>query len=108
MNTPDSSCLRIIDIIGNIKCGINLSGVLSSLLINYDCEYIDCLNSGIEEKYFKELGFSLKNNQTIIPEYFEPFVRKNIDIYIAYRPKINNFIIYKGDGDQDRPNEIRN
>ena len=108
VDTADSSCLRIIDIIGNIKCGMNLSGVLSNLLDNYNCEYIDCLNSGIEEKYFKELGFSLKNNQTIIPEYFEPFVRKNIDIYLAYRPKINNFIIYKGDGDQDRPNEIRN
>ena len=48
-------------------------------------------------------------NQTIDQRnIYGSFVRKNIDIYLAYRPKINNFIIYKGDGDQDRPNEIRN
>tara|TARA_Y100000768_G_C23928875_1_gene658989 strand:+ start:145 stop:1155 length:1011 start_codon:yes stop_codon:yes gene_type:complete len=104
----NSSCLRIIDIIGNIKCKINLSEIFKSILKKYNCEYIDCLNSGIKKEYFKKLGFSLKNNKTVIPEYFEPFERKNVDIHIAYKPKINDLIIYKGDGDQDRPNKISN
>ena len=106
INIIDSSCLRIVDIIGNIKCNINLNKSLQSLLSQHSCEYIDCLNSGIKEKYFNKLGFSLKNNRTVIPEYFEPFVRKNIDIYIAYKPKLKDFVVYKGDGDQDRPNKI--
>ena len=104
----NASCLRIIDVVGDIKCKIDLSEVFNSILEKYHCEYIDCLNIGIDEKYFEKLGFSLKDDKTIIPEYFEPFERKNVNMYVAYKPKITNFIIYKGDGDQDRPNKLNN
>ena len=42
----------------------------------------------------------------VVPNYFEPFVNKNIDISVGYRKYNNikgNVRIFKGDGDQDRP-----
>ena len=52
-------------------------------------------------------GFKLLEDLTevIIPNYFEPVINENIDILFAYKKKENiKFNIYKGDGDQDRPN----
>ena len=52
-------------------------------------------------------GFNLVNhesNDMIIPEYFNPFEKKNIDIYFFSNTKqINKVKIFKGDGDMDRP-----
>ena len=42
----------------------------------------------------------------IIPEYFEPFVNKNIDLYSAYISNEKNIRLFKGDGDMDRPSKI--
>ena len=56
-------------------------------------------------------GFKLLEDLTevIIPNYFEPVINENIDILFAYKKKENiKFNIYKGDGDQDRPNIIMN
>jgi hypothetical protein len=41
----------------------------------------------------------------IIPNYFEPFVAENIDIYFFSNTN-EKVYIFKGDGDQDRPNFI--
>ena len=40
--------------------------------------------------------------KNIIPNYFSPFIRENIDIYIRYNDDSTRF--FKADGDQDRPN----
>ena len=62
---------------------------------------------GIKNSYFFDAGFKLLNyNQNdIVPNYFEPFVKKNINLLFAYKTPQNKKIrIFKGDGDQDRPN----
>lgn len=38
----------------------------------------------------------------IMPDYFAPFEQRNIDIY--YMSEIEDVILFKGDGDMDRPN----
>ena len=46
----------------------------------------------------------------VVPHYFEPFVRENIDLNYAIRLRsdtdLNNVRLFKGDGDQDRPSQI--
>ena len=53
----------------------------------------------------EKAGFTLKSSQTktVIPEYFSPFERKNITTYI-FTNTLDNFRMFKADGDQDRPN----
>ena len=41
----------------------------------------------------------------IIPNYYEPFEQKNIDINFSTNIH-EGFRMFKGDGDQDRPNSI--
>jgi hypothetical protein len=67
-------------------------------------EYIDCYCYGISEKTMNAAGF-LQRKETdtnIIPNYFEPFLCKNGDVYY-YTSNIENFRSFKGDADQDQP-----
>ncbi|EIA5267883.1 hypothetical protein LJ217_001634 [Campylobacter jejuni] len=53
------------------------------------------------------MGFKLLNkDENLIPVYFEPFVKENIDIYFAFKSKNKNYAIFKGDSDQDRINKL--
>ncbi len=97
------SCLRIVDIFGRIHEGY-LGAEFEKLLAEECAEYIDCLNYGIDENIFSSMGFLKKTGLTIIPNYFEPFERRNVDIEFAYRAEYKNYIIFKADSDQDRPN----
>lgn len=104
INIEGSSCLRIIDIFGNIDQIGNLTNHFNILLQKENAEYIDCLNGGIPEQYFYNIGFSKRDDKIIIPNYFEPFEKRNIDIKFAYKSNYEPYIIFKGDSDQDRPN----
>ena len=44
-----------------------------------------------------------ENDINILPQYFEPFVQKNIERWFETTDK--DMIIFKGDGDGDRPSE---
>ena len=46
--------------------------------------------------------FFVMEDGNIIPEYFSPFEQKNVDIY--YMSEMDKPILFKGDGDMDRPN----
>lgn len=96
-------CLRIVDVVGDIRRVQNLEGNIHTLLKECDAEYIDCYNYGIDEEVFFGIGFYKVEGDTIIPDYFEPFEKKNIDIHYAFLSK-KPVVIFKGDGDQDRPN----
>lgn len=108
IETQGSFCLRVVDIYGCISSSPNISIQLQELLSKLSCEYIDCLNYGIDNKLFNNMGFSLLDphqNEIIIPNYFEPFEQSNIVIECAHSQS-DEFVIFKGDGDQDRPNMI--
>jgi hypothetical protein len=101
-----TNCIRIIDMIGEIDDIGDISISIQKILKDNKSEYIDCYNYGIEPKIFKQMGFKLKKDEKIIiPNYFEPFLRKNIEIFCSSN-SVENFIFFKGDGDQDRPNII--
>ena len=102
----DRSCLRIVDIYGDIDNIESLKRQFESLLSKENAEYIDVLNYGISETIFKKIGFSkldFSSDNIIIPNFFQPFVQKNIKIEFSYISKYDDFVIFRGDGDQDRP-----
>ena len=103
----DQNILKIIDYFGEQKNFKNLKNVFLYLLKENKSESIDFYNYGIEEKYIKKAGFKdrEKYKEIIIPEWFNPFLKKNIDYYYAFKNKTRKSIrLFKGDGDRDRPN----
>ncbi len=104
-----SKAIRLVDYAGSNKDIYLLTENLYQLLQIKDAEYIDFYSHGINKDHFKKAGFINKDEikDLIVPNFFEPFVRKNINISYAYRSneKINNLRLFKGDGDQDRPSQ---
>ncbi len=101
----EKSCIRIIDVVGGEEC---LKGVFFNLIREmreYGDEYIDLVSFGLDTKSLENIGFidRRKYGDFVVPEYFSPFSRTNVDIrFFTNLPETE--IIYKGDGDQDRPN----
>ena len=95
--------IRLVDIIGDVSVIESMANLLDDLLKQYNAEYIDCYETGVAEDLFKQGGW-VKREETsnIIPNYFSPFEMKNIEIY--YFSSDEDIILFKGDGDQDRPN----
>ena len=74
-------------------------------------EFIDLYSYGVPNKILDKVGFcNIKNHPNIIiPDYFEPYLKKNNDLYCGFKSNLNNskFIrLFKGDGDQDHPRSI--
>ena len=99
----DSALLRVIDCIGDHELFSNFTGEIDDLLKKNNCEYADCYESGVLDKVFEDGGWRLvPESGNIMPDYFAPFEQRNIDIY--YMSEIEGAILFKGDGDMDRPN----
>ena len=105
-----SIILKLIDYFGSDKY-IPISSYYCQLLININkAEYIDFYSHGIAKTFFQKSLFINRYDQKniIIPEYFEPFLKKNIDLVCAYKTNMKNKTrLFKGDGDQDRPSILR-
>lgn len=103
IDVNNHKCMRIVDIVGDISELKGLEGNIYKFLKERKAEYIDCYCHGINKEFFFQIGFKEVEGKTIIPNYFEPYEKKNVDIYYAaYSEK--PIVIFKGDGDQDRPN----
>lgn len=103
-----SKCLRIVDYIGQIENLANVRYDLQEIIKSKKYEYVDFVNVGISPEILKSVGFiNRKNNlDTIIPNYFEPFLKDNVDLDYAFKTVNSeiNALFYKADADQDRPN----
>ncbi len=104
-NVLNTSILRIVDVYGDLsKVGYVCNG-LQKILEKENAEYIDFMNYGIEESFFATIGFEKLNvnkDETIVPNYFEPYEQRNVPIYFALITE-TPYVIFKADGDQDRP-----
>lgn len=104
INVLDSVILRIVDFQGPFVSN-SIFTEIQRILEIYKADYLDLLCSVENDSGILQMGFNKKDNcQEIIPEYFEPFVRDNKQIKYAYKSKYEEFRIFKGDSDQDRPN----
>jgi hypothetical protein len=99
--------LRLVDYIGYEKNFKNTHDVCKNLIEKYNAEYLDIYSHGISNFFLKAAGFKNKYNypDIIIPNYFEPFKKENVDIFCAFKTNIKKKVkLFKGDGDCDRPN----
>lgn len=103
----DSKILRLVDFIGDEKYLKFVSGQLYNLLIANDYEYIDFICHGFNKKELLNANFievDLDSHEIIIPNYFSPFLKKNVKInFSADKDSFSQLKICKADGDQDRP-----
>lgn len=100
----DHKIIRIVDVLGNYDNLQCITQDIDELVMNNNYEYIDFYEHGLSENLLKNAGFTDRDKTAnIIPNYFEPFVQENVDIYFfSTDPEI---VLFKADGDQDRPNK---
>lgn len=103
INIEKNSVLRLIDCIGDFNELQFATEMIDDLLFEFGAEYVDFYEYGISDQVLKKAGWlKVEGSGNIIPNYFSPFEQKNIDIYyFSTDPEI---VLFKGDGDQDRPN----
>ena len=65
-----------------------------------------CVQRRHRASLFREAGFTQIDPEgpDIVPDHFEPFERRNIRLRFAVNTN-QPVILFKGDGDQDRPNQ---
>ncbi|MDE5591605.1 MAG: hypothetical protein K2I63_01415, partial [Helicobacter sp.] len=102
----EASCLRIVDWLGDFSQ--NVYDEFQKLLISKNSEYLDLVCYVQDEKRILHMGFCKKQSNELVPNYFEPFEKRNVDIHFAYKffNEMQNYAFFKGDSDQDRPNLI--
>lgn len=94
--------VRLIDCIGEFSLMSDITELLDDVLEKYHAEYVDCYETGLPDKWMTDAGWIKTEDTTnIIPNYFAPFTQKNVDIF--YFSSDADIVLFKGDGDQDRP-----
>ena len=103
-----SSAYRIVDFYGNEAGLPGTVHHLSDVMMDSGHEYIDFICTGFDKEILARSGFSeldLNQNEVIVPNYFEPFVKKNVHVYaVADKTQCLRLRLCKADRDQDRPN----
>jgi len=99
-----SKMAKIIDFIGEDEDLIGLSRSWDILMEKNGYEYIDLYCYGISEDILYKSGFVERksSDENIIPNYFEPYELRNVEIYFVSNV-LEGLHLYRGDGDQDRP-----
>ena len=102
------NCLRIVDYIGQIKYLSTVKNQLQKYLIDKQYEYVDFIEVGLNDEALMSAGFINRktNDGVIVPNYFEPFLKENVDLDYAFKTISPNAkkVFFKADADQDRPN----
>ena len=98
---------RIIDFLGDEEAFLGTFDAWDIFLQQGGYEYVDFYEYGLNQDYLMSAGFFLRDEDdvNIIPNYFEPFEQRNMEIYISTNIH-DKFRMFKGDGDQDRPNSL--
>lgn len=104
----DTGCvpvLRIVDYIGPDEVLPRLGGALDALLKATGAEYLDCYNAGIPAGVWRAAGLveRREGDGVVIPNYLAPPLRQNTEYYY-FTNQADRFVLFKADGDQDRPN----
>ena len=74
------------------------------MAIEISAEFVDLYCSGVTSRKILSSGFMNTTSKEIIPNHLSPIQYKNIAIsYVSSDNK--NFVFFRGDCDQDRPNE---
>jgi hypothetical protein len=103
----DACALRLVDFLGSAGAMARAGAGLQDLLRQSGAEYLDFFCSGMRPELqaagLRELP-SAGESQIVLPGYFEPFERSNVELVYSLRGPGDTPIVCKGDADQDRPN----
>lgn len=97
-----AKALRIVDMIGEIHYLSALCRAILNEAKAIQAEYVDLYCAGLSPDLFVRAGMRLNDGRDIVPNYFAPFTKDNIALTFATTVK-ENFRLFRGDGDQDRP-----
>ncbi len=104
---PESNVrvLRIVDFVGEDEVLPSIGGAIDRLLHQSRAEYADCYCFGIGAETFAAAGFCERRegDGSVIPNYLTPPLRENTEYYF-FTNRPDGFVMFKADGDQDRPN----
>jgi hypothetical protein len=101
--------LRVIDVLGDPDCA---AGAICAVFDKekHCCSYVDFVAYGFKSKFFTDIGFARvdfdKKGRDYVPNYFEPLVESPVQIFANCDPGYSATTMVKGNGDQDRPNDI--
>lgn len=103
-----SQALRIVDLFGEISLLKDIAPSLQVYIEQCDYEFVDlllgCLHLDLACYGFGKIS---EESTLCIPQYYDPFVQKNSSIGFAFKcDNATDFVLVKGDADQDRPNRI--
>ena len=105
----NSKVFRFMNYGGNDELLMMLGRLSEDLFTETNYEYADFYCYGVDETILVNAGMieRVENDNNIIPNYFEPFERKNVEIYCDCKKVDEGIHVYKSDSDQDRPNILR-
>jgi hypothetical protein len=99
--------LRIVDFLGAPDVFARTGPTVQALLEEFEAEYADLYNAGIDAEVFARAGFARVDPEgaDVVPDHFEPFERRNVRLWFSLKGP--HPVLFKGDGDQDRPSLAR-
>lgn len=97
--------LRIVDYIGPPEVLPRLGKAIDRLLRECGAEYAECYCYGIPAEVFAAAGFCerAEGDANILPNYLTPPLYENTEYYF-FTSRPEQFVLFKADGDQDKPN----
>ena len=106
----DASVIRVVDVAGNLAELPNAASTLSDVVEHLGAEYVDILVAGAPDEEMVSSGFqsSLRQEALLLPNYFDPFERRNVEVLYAFKTSTvasSHFHLHPADSDQDRPNQ---
>lgn len=109
VEVEDAVVIRVVDVGGDAALLPNAATAFSNQLTVTGAEYVDILVHGIEDEAMTQNGFLSRNvdSSLIIPNYFDPFERRNVNVAFAFKSDLDNvprMHFHPADSDQDRPN----
>ena len=101
------AAVRIVDMFAHDEDLVYAGPAIQKLILDADAEYADFYCHGYNPDGLLAAGLVRKQPDVIVPNYFEPFERRNVPIHCAVlKTTTCSLRIVRGDADQDRPNDL--
>jgi hypothetical protein len=105
-----AAVLRIVDVYGPTAAWPAWRDGFQELLRRERAEYVDLYHHGLSATDLEAAGFVNRRETPglIVPNYFQPYLRQNVELDYGYRfygPATGPVRLFRGDADQDRPND---
>jgi hypothetical protein len=99
-----SKSLKIVDYYGDLQLIEKIAYALDEMLNKNSYEFVDVYSYGVDNSLYEKAGMVRCDSDSvnIIPQYFQPYLRKNIDIAFS-PPNLPKIRVFRGDSGIDRP-----